>query len=222
MPGRDHDTGGAELRDEIGRSHLGRERDECPSTPKGRQQTDRAAVELAQLRGVVNATALGVEIGTFDVDAEHARHFRVDRGAHGGDGARDDVQIVADERGQEAGRAEPAMGLADLAYGVDRRHGVEEHAAAAVHLRVEKTREEEMAAEIVALGAGAPRIPRSYDIDDPASIEQHDSIVLEAGVAKDATVDERDRHQTVSVTLRRCGGRSGSSPRAIASALASP
>jgi len=43
---------------------------------------------------------------------------------------------------------------------------------------------------------------------------------LEAAGRQDPSVDERLGHQTVSVILLRCGGRSGLSPRASASALA--
>ena len=65
------------------------------------------------------------------------------------------------------------------------------------------------------------RVVAGDDVDDPAAVEQHGPALDDAVVAEHAAVDECDRHQTVSVTLRRCGGRSGSRPRATASALAS-
>ena len=83
-----------------------------------------------------------------------------------------------------------------------------------------KARQQQLAAEVVALGAPAARVVVGDDVDDPAALEQHGAALDDALVAEHAAVDERDRHQTVSVTLRRCGGRSGSRPRATASALA--
>ena len=210
MTGRHDDAGRGQLRDDVGRRHLGRQRHQGPAAAKGGQQPDRAFVETAQFRGIMHALACDVQVRAFDVDAEHAGHLGVDRGAHGLECARDDMQVVADERRQKPGGAEAAMGAADLADGVDGRLGVEEHAAAAVYLRVEKARQQQMAAEIVAGCAAAARVVAGDDVDDPSSVEQHGAVIEDAGVAEHPAVDQRDRHQTVSVTLRRCGGRSGS------------
>ena len=129
-------------------------------------------------------------------------------------------KIVADEGRQETGRAETPVRLADRANGVDRRLGVEEDAAAAIDLGVDKARQQQMAAEVVAGGATATRVVAGDDVDDPAAVEQDGAALEDAVVAEHAAVDECDGHQTVSVTLRRCGGRSGSRPRELASALA--
>ena len=53
----------------------------------------------------------------FDVDAEHAGHARHDGRLHRRDRARNHVEIVADQRGQEARGAEAPMRAAD---GADR------------------------------------------------------------------------------------------------------
>ena len=78
------------------------------------------------------------------------------------------------------------------------------------------------AAEVVAGGATATRVVAGNDVDDPAAVQQHGAALEEAVVAEHAAVDERGGHQTVSVTLRRCGGRSGSRPRAIGERVGEP
>ena len=97
-----------------------------------------AFVQPAQLRCVVYAAALGVEIGPFDMNAECAGYARSDGLACGRDRAREHVQVVADERGQESDGAEASMCTADLGDRSDARRVVEQHAAAAVDLRVDK------------------------------------------------------------------------------------
>ena len=67
------------------------------------------------------------------------------------------MQIVADERGQEADRAEAPMRAADLDDRIDAWIVVEQHAAAAVDLRVDESRQQESPCQIVlAVGAPAP------------------------------------------------------------------
>ena len=66
-----------------------------------------------------------------------------DRLAHRVDGALHHVQIVADQRGQKARRAEAAVRAADGGDALDARIVVEQHAAAAVHLRVDEARDEQ-------------------------------------------------------------------------------
>ena len=221
MTGRHDDPRRGQLRDDVGRRHLGRQRHQGPAAAKGGQEPDRAFVETAQFRGIVHALACHVQVRAFDVNAEHAGHLGVDRGAHGLECACDDMQVIADERRQKPRGAEASMGAADLADGVDGRLGVEEHAAAAVYLGVQKARQQQMTTEIVAGCAAAARVVAGDDVDYPFSVEQHSEVIEDAGVSEYPAVDQRDRHQTVSVTLLRCGGRSGSRPRASASALAS-
>ena len=58
---------------------------------------------------------------SYRVLAEYRRFMDeagVERGLHGCNGAHDGVEIVADQRGQEAGRAEPAVHRADPADGL--------------------------------------------------------------------------------------------------------
>jgi hypothetical protein len=75
------------------------------------------------------------------VDAHDARHALGNRRVGGVDRARHDVEVVADQRGQEAGRAVPAVRLADAADRLDARRVVEQHAAATVDLGVDKPRQ---------------------------------------------------------------------------------
>src|SRR6185436_2220345 len=113
------------------------------------------------------------------------------------------------------------MGAADLPDGIDGRFGVEQHPAAAVYLRVQKARQKQMATEVVADRLPTARVVVGDDVDYPSSLEQYGAVIDDAGITEHPAVDQRNRHQTVSVTLRKCGGRSGSRPRAMASALAS-
>ncbi len=155
------------------------------------------------------------------MNAEHAGYARVDGGLHGAHRARHHVEIVADQRGQEAGRAEAAVRGADGANGLDARIVVEQHAAAAVHLRVDEARQQQIAAKIAPDGVANARVGVAHDIDDVPALEQHGAALDEAGIEHHAAVDQRGHpHHSVSVTLFRNGGRSGSRPRAIESAFA--
>ena len=163
-------------------------------------------IELAQLRRVVHSLARDVEEGALDVDAEDPGHARLQRAAHRGDGARDDVEVGADQRGQKAGGTEAAMGAADGADRLDARRVVEQHPAAAVHLRVDEARQQQAAAEIAALRAAAARVGRGDDVEDAPVVDQHAAAVREALLAQHAPVHQCDAHQSVSVTLLRFGG----------------
>ncbi len=154
------------------------------------------------------------------MDAEHSGHPGGERFAHRADGAAEGRQVAADQGGQEAGGAEAAVRGADRADGRDIGGVVEEGAAAAVHLRVDEAGQQQPALQVMALRAGQPCIGGGHHIQDAAALEQHGVILDEAPAVQDAAIEQRAQHQTVSVTLLRCGGRSGSRPRARARALA--
>ena len=68
---------------------------------------------------------------------------------------------------------------------------------------------------------GADDLARADDgFDAPVAHQQRLRPLSMPASVSISSVAEREQHQTVSVTLLRCGGRSGSRPRASASALA--
>jgi hypothetical protein len=76
-----------------------------------------------------------------------------------------------------------------------------------------------MPAEIALYRGRAARIGPRRHCDDGGPLEQNAVAVDEAGIAEDLRIEQCRCHQTVSVTLLRLGGRSGSKPRANDSEL---
>ena len=161
-----------------------------------------------------------IEEGPLDMDAEDTRNTRRDGATHCRDGARDDVEICADQRRQEASGAKVAVGGAD---GADRIHGrciVEQHPATTVHLQVDESRQQQSAGEVMGLSCAATHIIGRQHIQDARVLDQHTVAAHEPVSAQHPPVDQCAGLHIVSVTLRKCGGASGLSPRASASAFA--
>jgi hypothetical protein len=90
---------------------------------------------------------------------------------------------------------------------------VEHNAAAAVDLQVDETRCQQAAVEHPALGMRG-HVPHRHHVADSAVQDEHGSLVEDPVPVEDAGADDGgEGHQCVSVTLRRCGGLSGSKPR---------
>ena len=168
---------------------------------------------------VVHAAARRREIRSFEMDADHAGHALGDRCVDRGDRFAHHVDVVADQRRQETRRAEAAVRFADAADRLDCRRVVEQHAAAAVDLAIDEAGQQQIAAEILDVEIGHAAIVRGDDRVDHAGVDEHGDVVAETIRGQHARVDERRGHQTVSVTLLRCGGASGSRPRRTASAF---
>src|SRR5580692_5539681 len=110
------------------------------------------------------------------------------------------------------------MGLDDTSNSLQRWRLVEEKAAAAIDLPVDEARSQDAAAKVALLPAArALRMGRQRDND--ALLNDKRAIVEEL-FAVEETRPEQHEHQRVSVTLRRCGGLSGSRPRRRAQASA--
>jgi hypothetical protein len=217
----DDDTGIGERADDRGRRAFGRERHERDPAVRRRQQFHGVRVEGAQLGAVVHATAFVAEEWPFDVDAKHAGNPPGDRVANRIDRARDHREVVADQRGQKSRGAIPAVRGTDGRDAVDVGAVVEQHAAATIHLRVDETGHEQLAVEIED-AIGTDDLARAHDRFDAPVTNQQRAAVFDARIGQDLAILEREQHQTVSVTLWRCGGWSGSRPRASASAFAMP
>jgi hypothetical protein len=166
----------------------------------------------------VDALFVWVEEGTLDMDAEHTRNPSFDRGVDGGDGPGDDIEIVADQRGQEAGGAELAVGAADRGDAFDGWLVVEQHAAAAIHLEIDEAGEE-VSLEFEMLNMGGA-FCRGTDGSDPAALDEHVAVRFETVWRQDAAGKDGKGAHRVSVTFLRCGGSSGWKPRAMLRAVA--
>ncbi|MNV20764.1 hypothetical protein D3C71_1116850 [compost metagenome] len=97
---------------------------------------------------------------------------------------------------------------------------VEQRTAAAVDLGVDEARHQPATAQIhLLIGSSNRRIIRSHDRNDAVVLDHDGNVVTEVLADKNAAIAQYGFHQTVSVTLFRCGGRSGLLPRRSASAL---
>ncbi len=167
----------------------------------------------------MHAFSLRIEERPFQVDAEQSRNAgsepvadRLDRLLH--------LRTrIGDQRRQEASRAEAAVRGADGADTFDVRVIVEKHATAAVHLHIDEARREQPfdSSDLNACGNAIDR----DDTGNPLALHQH-SMAFEHPLAiEDARAGNRKRRHSVSVTFFRCGGASGSRPRARATLSAS-
>ncbi len=143
------------------------------------------------------------------MDAEQAGHAGGHGLARGLDGGLHGGEVVADQGGGEAGGAIGAVGGADAGDLVHGRRVGEEGAAAAVDLGVDEAGREVAAAEIAALRIGG-RVGRVDQAHDAPAADQQGLARDKACVGMDRCVEKGGIHQTVSVTLLRWGGWSGS------------
>ncbi len=148
----------------------------------------------------MDALATDIQEGPLDVDAQHAGHARRDGGLHGVDGPVDHVQVVADQGGQKAGRAEPAVRRGDGGDALGAGVVVEQHPAAAVDLGVDVAGRQQAAAQVVILARG--RAIRRHG-DDSTLVDDDAESVAHAAGRRHPAVDQVHGHQTVSVTLLR-------------------
>ncbi|MGT2513540.1 hypothetical protein ACVOMT_04140 [Sphingomonas panni] len=100
------------------------------------------------------------------------------------------------------------MGRADRADALHGRVVVEQHPAAAIDLRIDIARHQPAAAEVDDL-----RIVPGVEVGDDAILDPERAAVLRAMIGQDAPAAKDETAHRVSVTLRRCGGWSGFSPR---------
>lgn len=152
--------------------------------------------------------------------ADHAWYTLRDRLAQRIDGFTHHAHVIADQRRQHRGGTEAAVRLRD---GPQRRHVrrvVEQRAAATIDLHIDEAGQQPATAQINLLG-GLAQLRRCIGQQraDAAVLDHHRQIIAEFVAGKDAGIAQDRCHHTVSVTLFRCGGRSGLKPRRSASAL---
>jgi hypothetical protein len=190
---------------------IGRERYHHRAAVRTRQYVHQLVVERAEAGGVVDALARDVEDGSLDMHADRPvdarRHRRVARRHR----RRHAVGPVADERRQERGGAIGRVRGTDRADAVDAGVVVEQHAAAAVDLRVDEPGHQPAAGQIDAPPGTVTGIGRDRCEIDDAAVLDHDLDTRPALIARDdASAGETQRRHRVRVTFDRCGGRSGS------------
>ena len=121
---------------------LRRNRQQRFALGQGRQFVEHGAGQAPQFAGVVNPATLLVQKRPFDMHAEHPGNPGRQRLAHRRHAPLKHRQIVADQRRQKPRGAEAAMRFGNSLYPRHRRLVVEQHAAAAVDLEVDKTRQQ--------------------------------------------------------------------------------
>ena len=91
------------------------------------------------------------------MDAEDARHARLNRLIHRRNAALDDREIVADECRQQAGGPEAPMRSGNRDDGFNRGIVVEQSPAAAIDLNVDESRQQQLTVKIDQLRTGRRR-----------------------------------------------------------------
>ena len=171
VAGGDDDAARGEGGD-IGRRHtLRRQRHQDPARAERGEQVDVARGEWPDRPRIVRPAARGVDVGPFEVDAEHARLAQVHRLAHRGDGPRHVGACAGDEGRKKSRCAEGTMGPADRCDRCCRRRLVEHRAAAAIDLQVDEPGGERAAREPRDAGGGRDRVLR-HDVADCAIRQQ--------------------------------------------------
>jgi hypothetical protein len=166
----------------------------------------------ADVGGIVHAGTARADERPFQVQPEHPPIRPRRRLPRRGEGQPHRLWPVGDQRWQQAGGAEAPMRRGDRQGGLGGRAFVEQHPAAAVHLHIDEAGHQQAAGRQDVDGhVGGPRVRQ--DVADELIGDRHGQPVLEAGVDQYARAAQGEGHQSVSVTLRRCGGLSGSNPR---------
>ena len=213
----------AERADDRRRGALGRQRHHGDAAMRRASSSSTASPSSERsLLGVVHAAALVVEERPFDVDAEHAGHAaarwrRAPRRWRAPTTSRSSLISVGRKPVVPKRRCARPMAAMVSTLGIV----VEQHAAAAVHLRVDEAGRQQLRRRR-SMTRSAPDRPRARP-RRPRCGRRAPAACAPLSmpcVGEHPSVAERQQHQTVSVTLLRCGGRSGSRPRASASALA--
>ncbi len=164
----------------------------------------------------MDALAARAQEGSLDMDAQEARHALGHGLTGGGDARFDGGQVVADQGGQKARGPEPAVRRANACDGLYRGVVVEQHPPTAVDLDVDEAGQQQAAPE-VALAGGRRQLRGRANRHDAVAAQADGEALLETPIGHHPAIDQNDVHHTVSVTLLRWGGWSGSRPRARAS-----
>ena len=208
-----------ERADGIGRYAFRRQRHHGDAMAQRRHEFDLGLIGHAELPGVVRALARRRQIRAFQMQTENSRYSLGDRIAGRGDRIAHHLAIVADQGRQQTGGTEAPMRLRDAPQRIDGRRVVEQHAAAAVDLDVDEAGQQRVALQIVPRTRMRRHVRRITDPSDASIGDHHRQAADQSAPGQYAAVDQHAPAHTVSVTLLRCGGTSGSCPRRSANAL---
>ena len=219
VAGRDDDSGCHQPCDRRRRHALRRNRHQrAPGLERG-EQSEVVLVHVAEQADIVDALALRRQERALDVNAERAGDLRLERRAGGGNGLAHVLARIGDEGRHEAGGAIGPVRPADRRDAFRRALVVEEHAAAAIDLDIDEARRQQTR-DAPHRGAGGNVGVGHHSGDLP--VGDHDGAAIDdVRAVEDAGAGEGNGHHRVSVTFIRCGGWSGSFPRARDSASAS-
>src|SRR6185437_7732876 len=218
MAGRNDDSCFDQATDLLGCNAFRSNGDKRAAVATRAEHVDEAVVERLKFRGEMDPASGAAEERPFDMDSEHSWNAAVDRFIDRRYSALNHRRIIADQRWEQSGCAKTAVGGRHDGDGLNRWIVVEKPPAAPIHLRVDEAGKKQLAAEIDSLCALGWLLA---DGANAFALDEHTKTVPDLIRKHDAAVDESGRHQRVSVTLARCGGWSGSRPRAIARELAS-
>ena len=216
MAERDQHAAPREFGDALRRDAIGRERQHDRAAIGVGDRLDVVGRKVADVFEFMRAPAARVEEGPFQMDAE-CRRGPTPCLARRGDGGGHHLRRVGHERRQQADGTVFAMRGGDAGDALGCRVIVEQDAAAAIDLHVDIAGRKQAAAEI------PRRAVRSLGVRDDcgdALAFDDDRVVVEKTFAVEDPRAGQNDHQTVSVTLRRLRGRSGSRPSRSASASA--
>ena len=203
------------------RRHIrGRQRQQHDAAIEAREPGDIFRRDGTNMLGRVGAGAAGIEERAFDMNAEDARHAFTTGGGHRMSRFVDDSGLIGDDGGQETRRTEAAIGLRHVADARDRGVLIDEHAIAAIHLRVDEARRQHAAFEINRCDAVPKPIGRHQGLNHPIGNDGRHGVVQRFAI-ENASARERDTVHLVSVTFLSSRGLSGLRPRrrAMRSAL---
>ena len=195
---------------------IGRERHHERTAIRVDDRLDVVGRKVADVFEFMRAPAERVQEGPFKMEAE-CRRRPTPRLAGRGDGGGHHLRRVGHERRQQADGAVIAMRGGDAGDALGCRVVIEQDAAAAVDLHVDIPGRKQAAGKIP---RGAVRSLGVRDDRGDALAFDNDRVVDQKPFAVEDPRAGKNDHQTVSVTLRRLRGRSGSRPSRNASASA--
>ena len=170
----------------------------------------------------MSALARDGKVGAFEMEARDAPDAACNRRLRGSNGGAGFFGGVGDESRQDPGRSQRAVGGGDAGEGGNGRVVIEQDAVAAVDLKVHVAGRDDVASKVDALGS--VRVARRSIAGEDPVLEPCVTVRVQCGAVKHRTAgnDKAVGAHTVSVTLLRWRGASGSMPRARATASTMP
>ena len=146
----------------------------------------------------MHALSARIDERSLDMHAERARNAHM-RLARGGQGRGQDIRRIGHDGRQEAGDALAPMRGGDPGDGLDRRLGVEQHAASAIDLPVDEAGGEDPAAKIDLLAVARAVTPIDKRLD--RRLLDHERMIVEKPLAVEEPRSAKDLHCAASLSL---------------------